>query len=557
MNYTINEYLQAVSLLIPHIVVIVGILLTSVWDLFVPKLKHWTPWFALISLVAAFGLLTPQIETNLKIFNGLYTVDPLSVIFSMIATGVGAIVVLMTTGYEQHFKNNRGEFYAILLTAIAAVMFLSGSSDLIMMFVSLETLSICCVLLAGFQKGDAKSGEASLKYLLSTAATTATLLYALSFIYGMTGATTFGDIAQKMEFISHGGRSLLEFLIIALTLSAIGFKLSVVPFHMWTPDVYEGAPTPVTAFLSIGSKAGGFVVALRFLSVVFSSIYFDWVVIVAALAMVSMIAGNLIALAQSSFKRMLAYSSIAHVGYILIGLVSFNTEGFQAMVFYIIVYGILNLAAFAGAILFQNETGSDRIDDYAGLIRKRPMLAIMMTISLLNLAGLPIPPAGFFAKLFIFKAGLEGNQMLTDPTIQNAMVQHTMFANLSLGWWLVAVALITSIPAIYYYCRVVIKMIVPEPSEKVAQLPATRAFVGSPQEGPLVALLACTIATFAAGTFMVDPIVNVSRRAADSVDPMKMRQISQQKNKEISLKQDTMHDEKAPQIGYEQSNSVR
>lgn len=522
---TIELYVQAVGLLLPHILVIIGVLLTSVWDLFFPKLKAWTPWIAFLTLLGSFGALASQINVNQKLFGDLYSVDPLSCIFGLIATGVGMLVVLMTTGYEHHFKTNRGEFYAILLTAIVAVMFLAGSTDLVMLFVSLETLSICCVVLAGFLKGDVKSGEASLKYLLSTAATTATLLYALSFVYGMTGATSFEGIAAKMEFSAQGMRSLLEFLIIALTMSAIGFKLSVVPFHMWTPDVYEGAPTPVTAFLSIGSKAGGFVVAMRFLVQVFHSIYFDWVVVLAALAMVSMIAGNLIALAQSSFKRMLAYSSIAHVGYILIGLVAFTAEGIQAMVFYIIVYGFLNLAAFAGAILFSNETGSDRIDDMAGLIRKRPVLTIFMSISLLNLAGLPIPPAGFFAKLFIFKAGLDGNQLLTAEG-QNAMVQHTVLNNLNLGWWLVAVALVTSIPAIYYYCRVVIKMIVPEPSEKVAQLPLTRTFVGSPQEGTWLCLLVCTIATFAAGTFLVDPIVGISRRAAEAIDPQKVRQIT-------------------------------
>ena len=567
---TIADYCNAVALLAPHIAVIVGILLTAVWDLFNPKLRHWTPWIALLSLIIAFASQATQIETVQKLFGGVYTVDPLTTIFGLIATGVGAVVVLMTTGYEQHFKNNRGEFYAILLTAVVAVMFLAGSTDLIMLFVSLETLSICCVLLAGFQKGNWKSGEASLKYLLSTAATTATLLYALSFIYGMTGATTFDAIAQKMEFISHGGRSLLEFLIIALTLSAIGFKLSIVPFHMWTPDVYEGAPTPVTAFLSIGSKAGGFAVALRLLTTIFNSVYFDWVVVVAALAMVSMIAGNLIALAQSSFKRMLAYSSIAHVGYMLIGLVAFSSESYQAMVFYIIVYGLLNLGAFAGAILVENEIGSDRIDDYAGLIRKRPVLSLMMTLALLNLAGLPIPPAGFFAKVFIFKAGLEGNPMLTDPSAQNAMVQHSVFSNLNLGWWLVAVALVTSIPAIFYYCRVVIKMIVPEPSEKVAQLPATRTFVGSPQEGPWAALLACTIATVAAGTFLIDPIVGVSRRAADSIDPAKVREISQRPHPKLisSAENDALigHRDDASrvampkvgkQIGYARESSVR
>lgn len=529
---TIDLYWQALQLLTPHMLVILGVLLTAVWDLFFPKLRSWTPWIAFLSLLSAFGSMSTQLNISQKLFGDLYSVDPLSCVFGLIAIASGMLVVLMTMGYEHHFKTNRGEFYAILLTAISAVMFLAGSTDLVMLFVSLETLSICCVVLAGFQKGDVKSGEASLKYLLSTAATTATLLYALSFVYGMTGATSFEGIAAKMEFSAQGMRSLLEFLIIALTMSAIGFKLSVVPFHMWTPDVYEGAPTPVTAFLSIGSKAGGFVVALRFLIQVFHSIYFDWVVALAALAMVSMIAGNLIALAQSSFKRMLAYSSIAHVGYILIGLVAFTAEGVQAMVFYIIVYGFLNLAAFAGAILVSNETGSDRIDDMAGLIRKRPVLAILMSIALLNLAGLPIPPAGFFAKLFIFKAGLEGNPFLTDPSAQNAMLQHTALSNLNLGWWLVAVALLTSIPAIYYYCRVVIKMIVPEPSEKVAQLPATRAFVGSPQEGPWVALLACTIAIFAAGTFLVDPIVGVSRKAAEAIDPHKVRQMTLERKRQ-------------------------
>ncbi len=185
-----------------------------------------------------------------------------------------------------------------------------------------------------------------------------------------------------------------------LIISAVGLKLSAVPFHMWTPDVYEGAPTPVTAFLSIGSKAGGFVVAMRLLSFVFCSAYAEWGVIVAVLAMLSMIMGNLIALSQTSLKRMLAYSSIAQVGYMLIGIVALPKDGMPALMFYIIVYAFMNLGAFAGAILFANETGSDNINDLAGLMRKRPLLAIGLSICLVNLAGLPIPPAGFLAKVF-------------------------------------------------------------------------------------------------------------------------------------------------------------
>ncbi len=525
---SLDAYKHGLELISPEILVVLAILLTSIWDLFFPKLKSFTPWFGLISLAGAFAIFTQQFGSARPAFGGIFTVDNLTVTMGMITAFVGIIVILMTTGYEHHFKKNRGEFYAILLTALVAVMFLAGSTDLIMLFVSLETLSICCVLLSGFQKRDAKSGEASLKYLLSTAATTATLLYALSFIYGLTGATSFDVIAQKIQVLSVGGGSMFKMLIIALIMSAIGFKLSVVPFHMWTPDVYEGAPTPVTAFLSIGSKAGGFVVAMRFLLDILGTAYPDWMLILAGLAIVSMIAGNLIALAQTSFKRMLAYSSIAHVGYILIGLIAFSTEGVQSMMFYIIVYGLMNLGAFAGAILFSNETGSDRIDDYAGLLRKRPFVAIMTSICLLNLAGLPVPPAGFLAKIFIFKAGV-GIEAMDSAAISNLpsamMHHHALSSGIPIGWMLVLVALITSIPAIYYYTRVVIMMIVPEPSEKVASLPDRARYVGSPQEGPRLALLLCTFLILLAGTFMVSPIMEVSRNAAMSITPERRREI--------------------------------
>lgn len=526
--HSLDAYISGVQLITPEILVVLAILLTSVWDLFFPKLKHFTPWFGILSLIGAFMIFSGQFGPKQVAFAGLYTVDNLTVTFGLITCFVGVVVMMMTMGYEHHFRRNRGEFYAILLTALVAVMFLAGSTDLIMMFVALETLSICCVLLSGFKKRDSKSGEASLKYLLSTAATTATLLYALSFIYGMTGTTSFELIAEKLPAISVGSGSFFKMLIIALVMSAIGFKLSVVPFHMWTPDVYEGSPTPVTAFLSIGSKAGGFVVAMRFLLDVMGTAYPDWMIILSMMAIVSMIAGNLIALNQTSLKRMLAYSSIAHVGYILIGLIAFSTEGVQAMMFYIIVYGIMNLGAFAGAILFSNETGSDRIDDFAGLIRKRPAMAVLTSICLLNLAGLPLPPAGFLAKVFIFKAGVAINEMGNTAinTLPSAMNHHhAISSGLPIGWMLVLVALVTSIPAIYYYVRVIVMMIVPEPSELVAKMPQRPQFVGSPQEGPWLALALCTFALLLAGTFMVSPLMQVSKDAAISISPEKHREI--------------------------------
>jgi NAD(P)H-quinone oxidoreductase subunit 2 len=501
----IQEYYRALGQMLPEFILVAGILFAALWNLLAPKYKAATPLVSLATLVGAGAVIFSRMTANEKLFGGVFTIDPLFSTISLISVVVGIIVVLMSMGYDQNFGKNRGEYYAIILTAILANIFLAGSTDLIMLFVSLETLSICCVLLAGFTKHSLKSGEASLKYLLSTAAVTATLLYALSFLYGISGSTSFETIRDTLSAQATGGPTFFHFLILALVLSAIGFKLSVVPFHMWTPDVYEGAPTPVTAFLSIGSKAGGFVVAIRLLATVFSQSQVEWGPMLCALAILSMIGGNLIALAQNSFKRMLAYSSIAHVGYIMIGLIATTSSGLSAMIFYIMAYGLMNLGAFAGAILFSNETGSDRIEDYAGLIRKRPLVAIGMSLCLLNLAGLPIPPAGFFAKVFIFAAGAQ----ITQP-----------FLGMPMGWVLVTVALLTSVPAIYYYTRVVILMIVPEPSEKVAALSAPnqpRPYLGSPQEAPAIALLICAVLVAAAGTVSVNSLMSVSKNAVAGI----------------------------------------
>lgn len=498
---TVQDYLGALEILRPHLWLVGTILLVCIWNYVLPSAKKLTPFIALSGLAIAAATYSQQfLMKGICLFGvspdiGLYSADNLSIGFGMLACLVGFIVILMTMGMEHDFGSNVGEFYTLLLCAILAVMVLAGATDLILLFVALETLSLCCVLLSGAFKQDRKSNEAALKYLLSTAATTATLLYGFSFLYGLTSSTNYYEIHQKMAVISHSPSLIIVFMLL-LILSAIGFKVSAVPFHMWTPDVYEGAPTPVSAFLSIGSKAGGFVVAIRLLSFVFGSSYLDWGLIVGVLAVLSMVMGNLIALAQSSLKRMLAYSSIAHVGYILIGLVAAPQLGLPAMMFYLLVYAFMNLGAFAGAILFANETGSDNINDFAGLIRKRPFLAIGLSICLLNLAGLPVPPAGFLAKLFIFNAGVQ--------------MQST------LGWFLVIAALITSVPAIYYYSRVVIKMVVRDPSEKVLAMPDEPQAQQDPQLFPRLALIACVVG-IVLGSFSVNPIMSWSEKA---VNPM-------------------------------------
>ncbi len=500
------------QLLLPQTVLVITILIASLWNLCFPKLRYFNACISFIGCIIAFcALLLQDLGSPQVLFGGLFTIDHLTICFSLIALIVAMVVIFMTSGYEQHLGRNVGEFYAIILTATLAVMLLAGATDLIMLFVGIETLTICCVILAGFHKGDKKSSEGSLKYLLSTAATTATLLYGLSFIYGLTGSTNFNVIRDQMSYLSLPPTSLLIMFLIVLVMSAIGFKLAAAPFHMWAPDVYEGAPTPVTAFLSIGSKAGGVVVALRLLMVVFRSSAQDWGLIVVALAVLSMILGNLIALSQTSFKRMLAYSSIAHVGYILIGLVAATQvdegtqvqKGLSAIIFYIVIYGVMNLGAFAGAILFSNETGSDSINDYAGLIKKRPILALLLSLCLVNLAGLPIPPAGFLAKFFIFSAGFSTSW-------------HAF--GVPVGPMLVIIGLITSIPAIFYYTRVVIKMIAQEPSSAVAALSVKESedtLVS--QIGPQIALVFCSVLILGLGTVLVDPLMALSQRSVQPI----------------------------------------
>lgn len=502
-----SQYFANLQHLLPHFTVIVGIVVAALWNLFSPRSKYVVPMVSLGALVFAFFQYTGTFGAEtVDLFGKLYTVDKLSKLFGALSCAVGTIVVLMSMGYERRFGPNKGEYYTTLLTATLSVMFLAGTADLIMLFVALETLTICCVLLSGFAKRDIKSNEASLKYLLSTAATTATFMYGLSFLYGLTGTTNFYEIQNKL-YTPAQSPSLVCIVLLVLLLSVVGFKLSMVPFHMWTPDVYEGAPTPVTAFLSIGSKLGGVVVALRLLSYVFVDVsnnhipYFDWVPIVGVLAILSMVVGNLIALNQTSVKRMLAYSSIAHVGYFLIGLCANNRDSIASMVFYTMVYGFMNLGAFTAASMIENELGTDNMNDWSGIIRKRPWITIAMAVCLLNLGGLPVPPAGFLAKFFVFWSGL---QIPGDYGI-------------ALGPLLVGVGLLTSIPALFYYTRVAIKMIVKEPSPAVASMTERRLLMADSQVGPILAMFISLVGIVVCST-QVTPLMQASLAAVGSLE---------------------------------------
>jgi NAD(P)H-quinone oxidoreductase subunit 2 len=393
-------------------------------------------------LFLAIAALTLQWDNpNPTAFIGAFNSDPLSVVFRGIIVLSAAVTILMSVSYVEQTGTALAEFVTILLSATLGGMFLSGASELVTIFVSLETLSISSYLMTGYMKRDPRSNEAALKYLLIGASSSAVFLYGVSLLYGLSGGeTTLDAIAAG---IAHASGNLSLGLVVSLVfvIAGIAFKISAVPFHQWTPDVYEGSPTPVVAFLSVGSKAAGFALAIRLLVTAFPLVSQEWHFVFTALAILSMVLGNIVALAQTSMKRMLAYSSIAQAGFVMIGMIIGTETGYASMVFYLFVYLFMNLGGFACVILFALRTGSDRISDYAGLYQKDPLLTLALSICLLSLGGIP-PLAGFFGKIYIFWAGWKAG-----------------------AYGLVLLALVTSVVSIYYYIRVVKMMVVKEPHE--------------------------------------------------------------------------------------------
>lgn len=300
-----------------------------------------------------------------------------------------AVTIPMSIRYIQQSGTSLAEFIGILLSATIGGMFLSGANELTMVFISLEMLSISSYLMTGYMKRDPRSNEAALKYLLIGASSSAIFLYGISLLYGLSGGkTNLNAIAAAITDIS-GGRALGLAIALVFVIAGIAFKISAVPFHQWTPDVYEGSPTPVVAFLSVGSKAAGFALAIRLLVTAFAAVTEQWHFIFTALAILSLVLGNVVALAQTSIKRMLAYSSIAQAGFIMIGLIAGTDTGYSAMVFYLLVYLFMNLGAFTCIILFSLRTGTDQISEYAGLYQKDPLLTLCLSICLLSLGGIP------------------------------------------------------------------------------------------------------------------------------------------------------------------------
>jgi len=336
--------------------------------------------------------------------------DPMALFFTLLAALIVALVSLSALDYINIHTPFRGEFYALTLLAGLSLMLLSGSTNLVMIYLSLEFLSISSYILTGFLRRDARSIEAAMKYFLYGALASGVMLYGFSLFYGMTGSVDLATIATSLS--ASPPNAVVVVFAILLMLVGFGFKIALVPFHQWSPDAYEGAPTPVTAFLSVGPKAAGFAVLVRVLVVALPAYNISWTAILALIAIITMTLGNLVALWQKDMKRMLAYSSIAQAGYILIGLAAWTANpgglgsSVSAMMFFLFAYVFTNLGAFAVAIAVENKTGSSKIADYAGLIRRSPFMAVALLVFFLSLVGIP-PTGGFMGKLFVFGAAVD------------------------------------------------------------------------------------------------------------------------------------------------------
>jgi len=425
-----------IYLLSPEISLLTLALVVILVDLFT-KQKWLLGVVSLVGLIVPFAFAVDLWGTNSTAFGGALAVDQFALFFKFFFLVVTALVILSSIEYSRKFSAFRGEFYALLLLSSTGMMLLASTRELISIFISLELTGISLYALVGFLK-DNKSSEAGLKYLLLGAVASAVLLFGMAMVFGLTGTTHLSAIASAV--LTGGILGSTPLLIgIILLIAGFGFKIATVPFQMWVPDVYEGAPTPITAYLSVASKAAGFAIIMR---VFFEALWPaspDWSMIFAVLAVITMIIGNVVALAQTNIKRLLAYSSIAHAGYLMIGLAAANSTGSNAIAFYLACYAVTNLGAFIAIIAISNRIGSDEISDYCGMAKRAPMLALAMAFCLISLTGIP-PTAGFMAKLYIFSAGVDADML-----------------------WLVIIGVLNAVIAAYYYLRVVKLMYLAEP----------------------------------------------------------------------------------------------
>jgi len=385
-------------------------------------------------LLATLASLVPFANVNIEIAQGLIAVDDFAFFFKVVFLLAALMTVLMSARYLEIEGASPGEYYFLILCATLGMMIMAGGIDLITSFIGLETMAVSFYILAGFIKPNQRSNEAAVKYFLLGAFSLGILLYGMSLLYGLSGTTNMRAMAAVF---AGQERNMLLVLAVILVVAGMGFKIAAVPFHMWAPDVYEGAPTPITAFLSVGSKAASFAMLLRIFMIAVPSMNADWRLLFEVLAIVTMTVGNLAALTQTNIKRMLAYSSIAHAGYLLIGVVAYTPRGIAAMLIYLLIYSFMQLGAFAVVIMMRRrDMIGDELKDLSGLYLRHPFAAFAMLLFMLSLGGIP-PTAGFMGKFWLFSAAIEAGYV-----------------------WLAVIGVLNSAISLYYYIRIVVFMYV-------------------------------------------------------------------------------------------------
>lgn len=415
-------------------------------DLWVPAgSKRITGYLALAGVVVAAAVGVPQWGVERSTFADMVRLDNYALSFNWLFLAIAAITILISLDYLPRQGIERGEYYVLILIATGGMMVLAQGTDLITLFLGLELLSITLYVLAGFAYPRLASAEAAMKYLIIGAFAAGFLVFGIALSYGAAGSSNLAAIDAFLRGQAAGAEQLALAMIGAgLVIVGFGYKIAMAPFHMWTPDVYEGSPTPVAALMSVGTKAAGFAALTRFLLVALPSERELWVPVLAALAAVTMIVGNLLALSQRNVKRMLAYSSIGHAGYVLTGVLAGSRSGVEGMLFYLLAYALTNLAAFAVLVaLEQRGEAAWDLDGFNGLGQRAPWLAVAMAVAMLSLAGIP-PTAGFFGKLYVFSAAWGAG----------------------LGW-LVLVGVLTSAIAAFFYLRIIVRMFTAEPERAV------------------------------------------------------------------------------------------
>lgn len=436
-----------------------------------------------VSLGLILLLTLGQHGERATFMGGLYLLDPYAVFFKELFLLAAILASIAAYDFVRDLGYNQAEFYSLLVFATLGMAILAAAGDLISLYLGLELMTISLCILAAFDQGDPKSQEAGIKYILLGAMSSAILLYGLSLIYGLTGTTA---LAEVVRIIGRQGATPLLLLAVVFVVAGFAFKISAVPFHMWAPDIYEGAPTPITALLAVGSKAAGFAALIRILFMALPEGYVYWGVLLVALCLLTVVFANLVAIPQTNIKRLLAYSSISQAGYLLLGVIALSPVGITAVLFHSLLYVFANMAAFMVAAAFHQATGSDEIKDYAGLARRSPLLATVMLFALLSLAGIP-PLAGFWSKFYLFTAAIARGYV-----------------------WLALVAVVMTMVSVYYYLLVVKAMFIKEPPAEGPPLKVSTALQ--------VTLLACLLVVVLVGVYP-GPLTVVATSVAQSFLP--------------------------------------